>query len=108
MLYELAPFSLLCANMYARTGHLNIKYNKKCNGLALAVCKCKPWLKQTLINNYHWFNDPKFCMQYIEIFQRWCTKIDLSISECTMWYSQWMPQTESQSMRIGEYLAKQI
>ncbi len=47
------------------------------------------WLKHTTINNYQWFTAPKFCMKCIEIFQRWRTKVDLSIPECTMWYSQW-------------------
>ncbi len=55
----------------------------------LQICKSKPWLYHTTTNNYDWFTDPKFCMQCIGIFQRWWTKADLSLAECTMWYSQW-------------------
>ncbi len=35
----------------------------------LQICKIKPWLDHTTINNYHWFTDPKFCMQCLGIFQ---------------------------------------
>ncbi len=38
--------------------------------------KSKPWINNTIINNYHWFIDPKFCMKFIGIFQRWPTKVN--------------------------------
>ncbi len=61
---------------------------------ALAVCDTysedfQKWLNHTTINHYHWFTDPKFCMQCLGIFKKWPTKVDLSIPECTRWYSQW-------------------
>ncbi len=72
------------------------KYNRKYNiwgawqfeRRTLQICKSKPQLNHTFINNYHWSTDPKFCMQCIGIFQRWQSKVDLSIPECTVWYSQ--------------------
>ncbi len=54
----------------------------------LQIFKSKPWFNHTTITNYYWLTDPKFCMQCIGIFQRWQTKVNLSIPKCTMWYSQ--------------------
>ncbi len=85
------------ANMYTGTGHSNSKYNMKYNLFwpwqfarnTLQICKRKPWHYHTTINYYHWFTDATFCMQCIGIFQRWQTKVDLSIPECSMWYWWW-------------------
>ncbi len=35
------------------------------------VCRKSEQTLHTTINNYHWFTDPKFCMQCIGIFQRY-------------------------------------
>ncbi len=65
-----------CTDMYARPGHSNTKYSMKYNifGLGslrdtLQICKSKPQINHTIINNYHWFTDPTFCIQCIGIFQ---------------------------------------
>ncbi len=52
------------------------------------ICKSKPWFNHTTITNYLCFTDHNFYIQCIGIFQRWQTKVDLSLPEWTMWYSQ--------------------
>ncbi len=87
---------LQCANMYIRTGHSNTKYNMKYNLFGLGS------LRDTLCRFAKVNNDlttqlsiiitglltPNFAFNVYRIFQRWQTKVDLSIPECTMWYSQ--------------------
>ncbi len=61
---------------------INFVWQWQFESLTLHICKSKPCLKHTTINNYHWFTDPTFWIQCIGIFQRWWTNVNLSIPEC--------------------------
>ncbi len=82
----------MCKYIYARTGHSNTNYNMKYNFFgrhSLLIGKSKLWLNHRTINNYHLFSRAKCHMQCRGIFQRYQTKVDMSLPECTIWYTQW-------------------